>query len=102
MLGHRDGIPAGMSYRPFSFDDTHENLAVTRYVLDHASCLLHPAVAEDLREKLACQLGCSDAAWKMLSLSPQLHDWRSRGLFAFYCLDITRGGESSTIHLQFR
>lgn len=33
------------------------------------------------------------AVWNMLSLSPQLHDWWSRGLFDFYCSGVTNDGE---------
>lgn len=59
-------------------------------------------MATSLSNLLGQHIGCSDAAWNMLSLSPQMHDWWARGLFAFFCRGITPGRSSSTVHLQFR
>lgn len=53
-------------------------------------------------------LAFSDENWShrcclnMLALSPQIHDWWSKGLFAFFCSGITSGESLSTVHLRFR
>lgn len=50
-------------------------------------------------------IGSSDKVWNMVSLSPLLHFWWSKGFFAFKCMGITPvdGSDNlSEITLQFR
>lgn len=44
-------------------------------LIDCARHLLQPSMATSLFNLLGQHIGCSDAAWNMLSLSPQMHDW---------------------------
>ncbi len=50
---------------------------------------------------LTGRLGASDRAWNMLCLSPLMHSWWGKGLWAFKCLGIYPDGEKSKIRLQF-
>lgn len=77
-------------------------MAVSTRLIDCARRLLQPSMATSLSNLLGQHIGCSDAAWNMLSISPQMHDWWARGLFAFFCRGITPDRSSSTVHLQFR
>lgn len=57
-------------------------------------------VQNTLYERPSEQLGCSDKGWNMIALSPQVHDWWHRGLFAFKCIGMIDGELLPRIHLQ--
>lgn len=70
-----------------------ERLVDVRPVIGHWTKL--PTLLTD-------QLGSSDRAWNMISLSPQLHAWWSKGMCAFKCLEVRPAGQNEAVLvLQF-
>ncbi|KAL7933024.1 hypothetical protein V8C35DRAFT_281348 [Trichoderma chlorosporum] len=71
-------------------------------------CLTIPALMSDsysmdrLHRLLTPQPGCSDKSWNMLSLSPTLHTWWKKCVFAFKCIAVNATDEeNATVRLQF-
>lgn len=101
MPSHWNSLSRSLPDSLMAFNSAQGNMAVNSRLTDCIRRLLQPTLAISLPDLLGRQIGFSDAAWNILSLSPQIHDWWARGSFAFFCRGITQRKSSSTVHVQF-
>ena len=101
MPSHWNSLSRSLPDSLMAFNSAQGNMAVNSRLTDCIRRLLQPTLAISLPDLLGRQIGFSDAAWNILSLSPQIHDWWARGSFAFFCRGITQRKSSLTVHVLF-
>ncbi|KAL7942566.1 hypothetical protein V8C42DRAFT_347584 [Trichoderma barbatum] len=87
---------------PFAVNSSRANAEYSQYCRIIPATMSDVFTADRLHRLLTSEPGCSNKSWNMICLTPTLHSWWKKCLFAFKCIDIIPTDlDHARIRLQF-